>query len=40
MYTEPRAADPVGAGSGKFSPDLDPIGTLAMFSCINKGKIF
>ena len=28
--------------SGKFSPDpyLDPFGTLAMQSCINKEKIF
>ena len=30
----------VGSGSGNFPPDPDPIGTLAMQSCINKGKIF
>ena len=38
LVTRVADPDPVGsgAGSGKFSKDLDPIGTLAMLSCINK----
>ena len=29
-----------GAGFGKFSPDPDPIGSLAMESCITRKKYF
>jgi len=45
LFSSNRVTDPdpdllVGSGSGKFSPGPDPIGTLAMVSCIDKETIF